>query len=111
MPTQKPYMKKFLKFQRSAMAPVGIVAVVSMNTTSNKNKEKTAVSKTDGLRKNPLPPQRPNGFPNKVIECSTLRRARPCPSDGCQPMGTGAVHQPPNMIAYPQIQNPTIPRP
>ena len=37
-------MQKLENFQRSAMAPVGIVAAVSMNTIWNRNRQKTPTS-------------------------------------------------------------------
>ena len=37
-------MKKLLKFQRSASAPVGMVAVVSMKTIMNRNQTTAAPS-------------------------------------------------------------------
>ena len=43
--------------------PVGMVAVVSMNTISKRKSVKTAVSKTDGFRKKPFRPSNPNGCP------------------------------------------------
>ena len=41
-------------FQRSAMAPVGIVAAVSMNTIWNRNIVRTDVSLASPARKKPL---------------------------------------------------------
>jgi hypothetical protein len=102
---------KFLKFQRSAIAPVGIVAVVSMNTISNRNRAKIAVSKTLFPRKKPVPPAMPNGLPNIGIVSSLFKSKMPWPSDGCDPIAPGATPNPPNMIAKPQIQKPSMPSP
>ncbi len=41
-------------FQRSAMAPVGIVAAVSMKTIWNRNSVRTVASLADPVRKKPL---------------------------------------------------------
>ena len=84
-------MMKFLKFHRSAIAPVGIVAVVSMNTIWNRNRQKMAVSNTEGLRKNPAPPMKPHLMSPMVMPCSTFNSASPCPNEGCQPMATGPL--------------------
>ena len=43
-PTKKPNTTKDVNFHRSAMAPVGIVAVVSMNTIWNRKMAKTGAS-------------------------------------------------------------------
>src|SRR5215203_5214515 len=42
--TQRPYKQKFFHDQRSAIDPVGIVAVVSMNTIMKKNIVSTLTS-------------------------------------------------------------------
>jgi len=44
MDMKKPYITKADSRQRSAMAPVGIVAAVSMNTIWNKNMVSTPTS-------------------------------------------------------------------
>jgi hypothetical protein len=44
MEMKKPYTTNDLKVQRSAMAPVGMVAVVSMNTIWNRNRAKMLAS-------------------------------------------------------------------
>ena len=46
-------MKKAENFQRSAIAPVGIVAAVSMNTIWNRNSVMMPVSNALPIRKNP----------------------------------------------------------
>jgi hypothetical protein len=56
--TQKENRQKFFQLQRSAIAPVGIVAVVSMNTIMKKNNAMTLQSSMP-LRKNPLRPIKP----------------------------------------------------
>ena len=58
-PTSKPYTTNAEYFHRSAIAPVGIVAVVSMNTIWKRNSAKMAASYEDPVRKNPLAPKRP----------------------------------------------------
>jgi hypothetical protein len=52
-------MQKFFHAQRSAIAPVGIVAVVSMNTIIKKKSASTPVSPTALLRNQPFKPIRP----------------------------------------------------
>ena len=91
------------------MAPVGIVAAVSMKTIWKRKKQKIAMLKTEAFRKNPFPPQRPKNFPPTTIPCSEFRKASPGPSGACQPMGDGAFPYPPNMIANPKIQKPSMP--
>ena len=52
-----------MNFQRSAIAPVGMVAAVSMNTIWNKNSVATAGVKLAKVRKKPCVPNSPNGLP------------------------------------------------
>ena len=52
-------MQKFFHAQRSAMAPVGMVAVVSMKTIMKKNIAMTLTSPTLLPRKKPLRPMMP----------------------------------------------------
>ena len=59
--THRPYRQKFFHAQRSAIAPVGIVAVVSMNTIMKKNSANTPVSPTDAAEEPPLRSHQPVG--------------------------------------------------
>ena len=52
-------MQKFFHAHRSAIAPVGIVAVVSMNTIMKKKIANTPVSPTELLRNHPFVPINP----------------------------------------------------
>ena len=51
--------QKFFHAQRSAIAPVGIVAVVSMKTIMKKNSTMTATSPTAPVKNQPLVPIKP----------------------------------------------------
>ncbi len=65
-------------FQRSAAAPVGIVAAVSMNTIWNRKVVATPEVKSEsGWSPNPVRPKRPNGFPNSVTVSSWERIGSP----------------------------------
>ncbi len=99
------------------MAPVGIVAVVSMKTIMKKNRAITLTSSTPSRQK-PLVPNRPYlktpvGFPSGPIVGSTptpwFSTANPGPSEGYQPGGTGPLNQLPQPIAKPYTQNPRPP--
>src|SRR5436190_22946954 len=96
--------------QRSAIAPVGIVAVVSMNTIMKKKIVITPTSPTAGFKNQPLSPMIPYwNTPVSAPEASTaaprpqpwLSTERPGPSDAYQPGGTGPFHQLPQPIAKP----------
>ena len=93
---------KDLKLHRSAMEPVGIVAVVSMNTIWNRNMENAATSYASPERKNPFVPKRPNSLPNSLIVNSAFIVAPP-PSVAKGPA-------PPIWRAKPHSQNPSMPR-
>jgi len=55
-----------MNFQRSAIDPVGIVAVVSINTIWKRNRVMAAASYALPVRKKPLN-QKPKGFPNRFM--------------------------------------------
>src|SRR3989449_8099231 len=50
-------------FHRSARAPVGIVAAVSMKTIWNRKYANTGAVYATPVRKNPVPPNRPQSLP------------------------------------------------
>jgi len=52
-----------LNFHRSAMAPVGMMAIVSMKTILKQDSAATGAVYTSGDRKNPCVPKRPNSLP------------------------------------------------
>src|SRR5262245_43113999 len=94
--THSPNKQKFFHAQRSAIEPVGIVAVVSMNTIMKKKSASTLTS-SKPARHQPLVPMIPYlktpavaVSPNPQPE---LRSDRPGPSDGYQPGGTRPFHQ------------------
>src|SRR5215471_9769687 len=98
-------MQKFFHDQRSAIAPVGIVAVVSKNTIWKKNSARTLTSSMP-CRKKPLVPKipylnTPAALGSAPIPQPELRIERPGPSDGYQPGGTGPFHQLPQPSAKP----------
>ena len=65
-------------FQRSAQAPVGMVAVVSMNTIWKRNIAAMPDVKVEsGWSMNPVMPNRPNGCPRTSIVNSFARIASP----------------------------------
>src|SRR5438046_805179 len=108
--THKPYRQKFFHDQRSAIAPVGIVAVVSINTIMKKKSTITAASFTTPLRNQPVVPRSPYVYaPVAFPAASTaapmpippFNTDRPGPSDAYQPGGTGPFHQLPQPIANP----------
>jgi len=82
--------------QRSATAPVRIVAAVSMNTIWKRNITATATSYVPPLRKKPLVPMMPNGL-SAMVSVSSDPRAAPPPSVGMPP-------EPPNWKAKPQMK-------
>src|SRR5262245_33143422 len=103
-------MQKFFHAQRSAMAPVGMVAVVSMNTIMKKKSAITATSLTAPPRKNPFNPISPYVKAPVALPAASVAAPRPHPlfsvespgpSDGYQPGGTGPFHQLPHPIAKP----------
>src|SRR6266403_2055268 len=103
-------MQKFFHAHRSAIAPVGIVAVVSMNTIMKKNSAMTATSFTPPLRNQPVVPMMPYvnapvAFPAASTAAPSpqppFRTERPGPRDAYHPGGTGPFHQLPQPIANP----------
>src|SRR5215210_6487625 len=104
--THNPNKQKFFQAQRSAIVPVGMVAVVSMNTIMKKNSARTAVSLTSPPRKKPLVPITPY-LP--AIEMPWFNTDVPGPSDEYQPGGTGPLNQLPHPMAKPYAQKPRQP--
>src|SRR6266850_5576500 len=98
---KKAYITNDLNFQRSAIDPVGMVAVVSIKTIWNKKRANTPTSYTELLRKYPAEPRIPNVLPKSSIVISLVRPGVP-PSAPREPT-------PPNIKAKPQIQNPSMP--
>src|SRR5215475_10679017 len=95
--THSPNKQKFFQAQRSAMAPVGIVAVVSMNTIMKK-KSAMILTSSIPIRQKPFVPIRPYLNTPGVLESPPmpmplLRMDTPGPSDAYQPSGTGPFHQ------------------
>src|SRR3954471_1294847 len=95
--THRPNRQKFFHAQRSAMVPVGMVAVVSMNTIMKKNNAKTLTSSTP-CRHQPLVPNKPHlwapvGSPLSSLAASIpmpeFNTAVPGPSEEYQPGPTG----------------------
>src|SRR5215831_20570187 len=108
--THSPYRQKFFQAHRSAIAPVGMVAVVSMKTIMKKKIASTDTSATSGLRNQPLRPispyvKAPVAAPAESTAAPRpqpwFSTARPGPSDAYQPGGTGPFHQLPQPIAKP----------
>src|SRR5262245_8896548 len=98
-------MQKFFQAQRSAIEPVGIVAVVSMNTIMKKNIVSTLTSSMP-IKHQPLVPQNPYlntpaTLGSAPMPQPALSSDRPGPSDGYQPGGTGPFHQLPQPSAKP----------
>src|SRR5262245_59239882 len=98
-------MQKFFHAQRSAIEPVGIVAVVSMNTIMKKNIVSTLTSSMPD-RHQPLVPKMPylktpTALGSAPIPQPALSSDKPGPSDGYQPGGTGPFHQLPQPSANP----------
>src|SRR5262245_25961438 len=98
-------MQKFFHAQRSAIEPVGIVAVVSMNTIMKKNIVRTLTSSMP-VRHQPLVPimpyvNTPAALGSAPMPQPPFSSARPGPSDGYQPGGTGPFHQLPHPSAKP----------
>ena len=96
-----PYTRNAENFHRSAMAPVGTVAAVSMKTAAKRNIARCAGScptltsaklgRADTPRLCPL-----------MVTPSSCRPVEAPPSDGQSPT-------PPNMIPYPRSQKPMTP--
>ena len=78
------------------MAPVGIVAVVSMKTIWKRNRAKTPTSYTSEPRKKPFMPNSPNGCPKRLTVNSLV--------SGGVPPSTATPPTPPICRAKPQIQ-------
>src|SRR5215475_997934 len=100
--THNPNKQKFFHAQRSAMAPVGMVAVVSMKTIMKKNNAITLTSSIS-CRKNPLAPISPylktSGLAaSGSMPIPSLSTTVPGPSDDTQPGGTGPLYQFPQPI-------------
>src|SRR5436189_373044 len=98
-------MQKFFQAQRSAIAPVGMVAVVSMNTIMKKNSAMTLTS-SKPIRQKPFVPKRPylntpGALGSPPMPMPLLSRATPGPSEAYQPSGTGPFHQFPQPSANP----------
>src|SRR5262245_53199065 len=103
--THNPKMQKFFHAHRSAIAPVGIVAVVSMNTIMKKKSAITLTSSTPARQK-PLVPSSPylntpGALGSAPMPMPLLRMATPGPSEAYQPGGTGPLYQLPHPIAKP----------
>src|SRR5882672_2606073 len=88
-------------FQRSAPAPVGIVAAVSMNTSWKRNRVATPGVSRSGLRKNPRSPKSPKLLPPISSTSSWLSVGSP-PNVERGPT-------PPICSAKPIAQNPRMP--
>src|SRR3954471_16156642 len=91
--THKPYKQKFFHDQRSAIEPVGIVAVVSMNTIMKKNIVKQLTSSSP-VRQKPFVPMSPYLKTPAALGSAPMPRPlfksdKPGPSEGYQPGGTG----------------------
>src|SRR5437867_3928031 len=108
--THRPYRQKFFHAQRSAIAPVGMVAVVSMNTIMKKKIAMTPTSPTELDRKKPFVPRRPYLYAPVRFPAASVAAPRPMPpfstdspgpSDAYQPGGTGPFHQFPHPNAKP----------
>src|SRR2546426_3289773 len=108
--THRPYRQKFFHAHRSAIAPVGMVAVVSMNTIMKKKIARTPTSPTALVRKNPFVPRIPYVNAPVALPAASVaapkpmppfRTERPGPSDAYQPGGTGPFHQFPHPNAKP----------
>src|SRR3954454_17381779 len=98
-------MQKFFHAQRSAIEPVGIVAVVSMKTIMKKNIVSTLTSSIP-VKQNPLVPKIPYLKAPIVLGSAPMPQPplssdRPGPSDGYQPGATGPFHQLPQPSAKP----------
>ena len=65
MDTQKPMRTKPENLKRSAIAPVGIVAAVSMNTIWNRKKARIPVIPPVPRSMKPEPPRKPH-CPNRT---------------------------------------------
>src|SRR5712691_1787926 len=108
--THSPNRQKLFQAQRSAIAPVGIVAVVSINTIIKKNSTITPVSPTALLKNQPFKPIRPYVNAPVALPAASTTAPRPQPSastespgprEGYQPGGTGPFHQFPHPMAKP----------
>src|SRR6478672_13588066 len=87
--THSPKRQKFFQAQRSAIAPVGIVAVVSMNTIM---KKKSPMMLTSSIpdRQKPFVPSKPylktpGALGSPPIPIPLLSSDTPGPSDAYQP--------------------------
>src|SRR5262245_3798315 len=108
--THSPKSRKFLQAHRSASTPVGMVAVVSMNTIMKKKSTMTPTSFTPLPRKNPFVPRSPYVKAPVALPAASVAAPMPMPlfstespgpSDGYQPGGTGPFHQLPQPMAKP----------
>src|SRR3954471_7530491 len=95
--THRPNRQKFFQAQRSAIEPVGMVAVVSMNTIMKKNIVSTLTSSMP-VRHQPLVPiipylNAPTTLGSAPIPQPPFSSDKPGPSDGYQPGATGPFHQ------------------
>src|ERR1700704_2138477 len=92
--TQRPNRQKFFQAQRSAIAPVGIVAVVSMNTIMKKKSVITPTSLTAPFRKKPLRPMmRYEKAPGRAPAASVAAPSPPPPFSTAVP-GPRDAYQP-----------------
>jgi hypothetical protein len=100
--TIRPNRQKLPQPQRSAMVPVGMVAVVSMKTISKKNRAMTPTSLMP-WRKNPLPPRKVHRWPEESVYDSSgwFSTLRPGPRAGYQPGPAGPLNQLPQPMAKP----------
>src|SRR5215475_5645215 len=100
----------FFHAHRSAIAPVGMVAVVSMKTIIKKKSTITPASFTALFRNHPVVPMMPYvkapvALPAASITAPDpqplLSTYKPGPSDAYHPGGTGPFHQLPQPMAKP----------
>src|SRR5438093_11774903 len=100
------------------MAPVGIVAVVSMNTIIKKNSTITPVSPTALLKNQPFNPITPYVNAPVALPAASTAAPRPHPSastdnpgprEAYQPGGSGPFHQLPPAMAKPSVHKATAP--
>ena len=114
MLTHRPIRTKPLNFSRSAMAPVGIVAAVSMNTIwKRKNARIPLMSRTPLVSKKPSPPRMPF-CPNRMRNVPRCLPKSPR-VDGAKlfaalaPSAGKVKFTPPNWKANPTSQYPSAP--
>src|SRR5580692_6900762 len=96
-------MKMLLIFQRSILAPVGIVAAMLMKTAMSKNQLADSVLCETLPRKNPRAPKIPQECEPTPIDA--IRPAVMPASPGPVTAAAEDVPIPPHMRAYPQTKN------